>query len=55
MSLTTPKDVVVTVDGRRIEQTTTAATVGVLLQQLGITLGPEDTVSVPLDAPLPRA
>ena len=52
MSLTTPKDVVVTVDGRKIEQTTTAATVGVLLQQLGITLGAQDSVSVPLDAAL---
>ncbi|MFL6098610.1 MAG: ubiquitin-like domain-containing protein [Actinomycetales bacterium] len=52
LSLTTPKEVVVTVDGRRVEQVTTAATVGVLLQQLGITLGPEDTVSVPLSAPL---
>jgi uncharacterized protein YabE (DUF348 family) len=52
MSLTTPKDVVVTVDGRTLEQTTTAATVGILLQQLGITLGPQDSVSVPLDAAL---
>jgi resuscitation-promoting factor RpfB len=52
VTLTTPKQVVVTVDGRRIVQTTTAASVGVLLQQLGITLGPEDIVSVPLSAPL---
>jgi uncharacterized protein YabE (DUF348 family) len=52
MSLTTPKQVVVSVDGRRLEQVTTATTVGVLLQQLGITLGPEDKVSVPLSAPL---
>ncbi len=52
MVLTTPKDVVVTVDGHKIERTTTAATVGVLLQQLGITLGAQDSVSVPLDAPL---
>jgi uncharacterized protein YabE (DUF348 family) len=52
MTLTTPKDVVVAVDGRRIERTTTAATVSVLLQQLGIKLGAEDTVSVPLDAAL---
>ncbi len=52
MSLTTPKDVVLTVDGRTIEQTTTAVNVGVLLEQLGIALGPEDTVSVPLTSPL---
>jgi resuscitation-promoting factor RpfB len=52
MTLTTPKEVVVDVDGRQVEQVTTATTVGVLLQQLGITLGPEDKVSVPLTAPL---
>lgn len=52
MTLTTPKDVAITVDGRTIEQVTTAVNVGVLLQQLGITLGTEDTVSVPLSSPL---
>jgi resuscitation-promoting factor RpfB len=52
MTLTTPKDVVVSVDGSQIQRTTTATDVGVLLQQLGITLGPEDRVSVPLTAPL---
>jgi resuscitation-promoting factor RpfB len=52
MTLTTPKDVVVSVDGSQIERTTTATTVGVLLQQLGISLGANDRVSVPLTAPL---
>jgi resuscitation-promoting factor RpfB len=52
MSLTNPKQILVSVDGRKVEQTTTAVNVGVLLQQLGITLGPEDTVSVPLTAAL---
>ncbi len=52
MSLTTPKDVVVTVDGRRVEQMTNAANVGIFLQQIGITLGPQDQVSVPITSPL---
>jgi uncharacterized protein YabE (DUF348 family) len=52
MSETTPKAVTVTVDGRQIQQVTTAASVGVLLTQLGITLGPQDTVSVPTSSPL---
>jgi resuscitation-promoting factor RpfB len=52
LSLTTPKEVTLTVDGRRIQQVTTAANVGVLLSQLGVTLGPQDTVSVPMSAPV---
>ena len=52
VSLTTPKEVTVTVDGRRIQQVSTAANVGVLLSQLGIVLGPQDTVSVPMSAPV---
>jgi uncharacterized protein YabE (DUF348 family) len=52
VSLTTPREVTVTVDGRRIQQVTTAANVGILLSQLGITLGPQDTVSVPMSSPV---
>ncbi len=52
LSLTTPKEVAVTVDGRTVSQVTTAADVGILLTQLGITLGPQDTVSVPTTSPL---
>jgi uncharacterized protein YabE (DUF348 family) len=52
VALTTPKQVTVTVDGRRIQQTTTAANVGALLSQFDIVLGPQDTVSVPMSAPV---
>jgi resuscitation-promoting factor RpfB len=52
VSLTTPREVTVTVDGRRIQQVTTAANVGILLSQLGIMLGPQDTVSVPMSSPV---
>lgn len=50
VSLTTPKEVTVTVDGRRIQQVSAAANVGDLLSQLGVVLGPQDTVSVPMSA-----
>jgi uncharacterized protein YabE (DUF348 family) len=52
VSLTTPKSVTVTVDGRQMHETTTAANVGILLGQLGIVLGAQDTVSVPISSPL---
>jgi resuscitation-promoting factor RpfB len=46
LSITTPKDVVLVADGRQRVVTTTAATAGDLLVELGITLGPTDRTSV---------
>ena len=45
MSVTTPKDVTVAVDGRTLRASTTTATVADLLSELHVTLGAKDRVS----------
>jgi uncharacterized protein YabE (DUF348 family) len=52
VEITTPKDVTVVVDGQPATRTTTAATVGGLLAELGITPGEGDRVSAPVKAPI---
>lgn len=47
VAISTPKDVTVLVDGQAVTRTTAAATVGDLLAELGLTLAPNDTVSLP--------
>ena len=44
LSVTTPKDVVVRVDGKNLSATTTGATVGDVLTQLGVTKDADDRV-----------
>ena len=46
LTITTPKTVVILVDGQRKVVTTTAATAGDLLREQGITLGPDDRTSL---------
>jgi uncharacterized protein YabE (DUF348 family) len=54
IAIRTPRLVTVVHDGMREQVTTTDATVGQLLQDLGITLGPSDRLSVSANsAPLP--
>ncbi|KGM13961.1 aggregation-promoting factor C-terminal-like domain-containing protein [Cellulomonas bogoriensis] len=50
MRFSTPKTVHVVVDGRPAALTTNAMTVREVLREAGTVLGPDDTVSVPLDA-----
>ena len=47
-----PKDVTVLADGKVRPRTTTAPTVGAVLQEAGVRLGDEDTVSLPLRSAL---
>jgi len=54
MSLTTPKDVTVSVDGKTLKANTTSATVAELLSELKVTLGARDRVTPALKAPLTR-
>jgi uncharacterized protein YabE (DUF348 family) len=48
LTVVTPKSVTVTVDGKTITKTITAATVGEALGQLGVTLGKADKVNPPV-------
>ncbi len=50
--VSTPKAVQVLVDGQSLPATSTAATVGQLLEDSGVSVGEEDAVSVPAAAPL---
>ncbi|RBY76012.1 transglycosylase [Geodermatophilus sp. TF02-6] len=52
LSITTPKEVTLVVDGQQRVVTTTAATAGDLLAEQGVTLGPTDRTSVPPDQAL---
>ncbi|WP_413250386.1 ubiquitin-like domain-containing protein [Sinomonas flava] len=52
VEITTPKDVTVVVGGQPVTRTTTAATVGDLLAELGVTVGPTDRLSAPAHAPI---
>ena len=52
LSLRTPRFVTVVHDGQTVQVTTTDGTVGQLLADLNITVGPNDSVSAPVDAPL---
>ena len=46
LTITTPKTIVILVDGQQKVVTTTAATAGDLLREQGITLGPDDRTSL---------
>jgi uncharacterized protein YabE (DUF348 family) len=52
MSVSTPKDVVVAVDGRTLNATTTSVTVADLLSEVHVTLGAEDRISPALTTPI---
>ena len=52
VSISTPKSVSIVADGKADKTTTTAATVGQLLADAGITLGASDRVSQPGNAPV---
>ena len=52
VAVTTPKDVTVLVDGQSVTRTTSAATVGDLLAELGLTLGTNDRVSLAGNTPV---
>ena len=52
MSVTTPKDVTVAVDGRSMSAQTTGATVADVLSELNVTLGAKDRVSPALTTPV---
>jgi uncharacterized protein YabE (DUF348 family) len=55
MAVTTPKDVTVSVDGKKLKARTTSATVAELLAELKVTVGAKDRVSPALKAPLTRS
>ena len=52
LDVITPKDVSVLVDGQSLPVVTTAATVRELLAEVGVTLNPQDRLSVPAESPL---
>lgn len=52
IKLRTIKDAIINVDGASVAQRTPALTVAEFLQQNGVVLGPSDTVSPALDAPI---
>jgi uncharacterized protein YabE (DUF348 family) len=54
LSVTTPKDVVVRVDGTNLSTTTTGATVAEVLSQLQVDLSRTDTVAPGLSAPVTK-
>jgi uncharacterized protein YabE (DUF348 family) len=54
MSVTTPKNVTVSVDGKTLKAVTTRATVADLLSELKVTLGARDRVTPALKAPITR-
>jgi uncharacterized protein YabE (DUF348 family) len=53
LSILTPKDITLVVDGQERVVSTTAATAGDLLAQQGVTLGPDDRTSLGAGEPLP--
>ena len=55
MSVTTPKDVTVSVDGKTLSAKTTGATVAALLAELNVTLGARDRVVPALTTPVTRS
>lgn len=55
MSVTTPKDVTVAVDGRTLSAKTTAATVVDVLSELKVTVGANDRVSPALTTPVTKS
>ena len=55
MSVTTPKDVTVAVDGRTLRAQTTGATVADLLAELHVTLGAKDRVAPALKTPITKS
>ena len=55
MAVTTPKDITVSVDGKKLKARTTSATVAELLGELKVTLGAKDRVTPALKAPLTRS
>jgi uncharacterized protein YabE (DUF348 family) len=54
MAVTTPKDVTVSVDGKKLKARTTSASVAELLTELKVTLRANDRVAPALKAPLAR-
>jgi len=54
MSVTTPKDVTVAVDGRTLRAKSTSATVTELLAELKVTMGAKDRVTPALTTPITR-
>jgi len=52
MSVTTPKNVTVSVDGRKLKAQTTGATVADLLSELKVTLGAKDRIAPALKTPI---
>ncbi|WP_394941456.1 transglycosylase family protein [Psychromicrobium sp. YIM B11713] len=52
LSITTPKKIQVVADGKRVAQTTTAATVSEVLKSVQISVGAKDLISVPVAAPV---
>jgi len=55
MSITTPKDVTVAVDGRTLTARTTSATVAELLAELKVTMGAKDRVTPALTTPITKS
>jgi len=55
MSVTTPKDVSVAVDGKNLTANTTAASVSDVLSELGVNLGAKDRVSPALSSPVTKS
>jgi resuscitation-promoting factor RpfB len=55
MSVTTPKNVTVAVDGRTLKAQTTGATVADLLVQLKVTLGAKDRIAPALKTPITKS
>ena len=54
LSVTTPKDVVVRVDGKNLTETTTGTTVGAALKELGVTFDSNDRVYPALSRPVTK-
>ncbi|WP_304437964.1 resuscitation-promoting factor [Phycicoccus sp. Soil748] len=54
LSVTTPKDVVVRVDGKNLAETTTSTTVGAALKELGVTFDSNDRVYPALSRPVTK-
>jgi uncharacterized protein YabE (DUF348 family) len=54
LSVTTPKDVVVRVDGKNLSETTTGTTVGAALKELGVTFDSNDRVYPALSRPVTK-
>ena len=55
LSVTTPKDVSVAVDGRTLSAKTTSATVAELLTELNVTMGARDRVTPALKTPITKS